>query len=89
MEETHMTDPKKIEKLLFILAIAVCWAYKVGELQARKAPIVVKKHGRKLKSVFRLGLDLIRKVLFRGDESFIGGLSVFPYLDLTINRGAL
>jgi hypothetical protein len=37
MEETYMTDPKKIEKLLFILAIAVCWAYKIGELKARKA----------------------------------------------------
>ena len=60
MEETHMIDPVKIEKLMFILAIAVCWAYKIGELQARKMPITVKKHGRKIKSIFRLGLDLIR-----------------------------
>jgi hypothetical protein len=70
MEEPHMTDPVKIEKLLFILAIAVCWAYKIGESQARKVAITVKKHGRKLKSIFRLGLDLIRRTLFRQDESF-------------------
>lgn len=65
MEETHMTDTRKIEKLFFILAIAVCWAYKIGELQAREAPIMIKKHGRKLKSIFRLGLDLVGRVLFR------------------------
>jgi hypothetical protein len=82
MEDTHMTDPKKIEKLLFILAIAVCWAYKIGELRARKVPITIKKHGRKLKSIFRLGLDLIRRVLFREDPSLIEELTVFPYLGL-------
>ena len=89
MEETHMTDPAKIEKLLFILAIAVCWAYKIGELQARKVPITVKKHGRKMKSIFRLGLDMIRQVLFREDESPLQGLTVFDYLGLVGKRSAL
>jgi hypothetical protein len=83
MEDTHMTDPKKIEKLLFILAIAVCWAYKIGELQSRRIPIAIKNHGRKWKSIFRLGLDLIRQVLFREDQSFIRDLSVFGYLGLS------
>ena len=89
MEETHMTDPTKIEKLLFILAIAVCWAYKLGELQARKVPSRVKKHGRKLKSIFRLGLDLIRRALFREDESFLQELTVFPYLGLAGKGGVI
>lgn len=81
-----MIDPKKIEKLLFILAIAVCWAYKIGELQALRKPIVIKRHVRKLKSIFRLGLDLIRKVLFTGMEQLIEGLSLFPYLDIPIQE---
>jgi len=89
MEDTHMTDLVKIEKLLFILAIAMCWAYKIGELQARKVPVTVKKHGRKIKSVFCLGLDLIRQVLFRIDESSLQELTVFPYLDLIIKGGVL
>ncbi len=89
MEETHMIDPKKIEKLLFILAIAVCWAYKIGELKARKVPIVTKKHGRKTKSIFRLGLDLLRQVLFRGDEEPIEGLSIFPYLDIETQEASM
>lgn len=86
MEETHMTDPRKIEKLLFILAIAVSWAYKIGELKARKVPITIKKHGRKYKSIFRLGLDLIRRVLFRENEAALEEFTVLPYLGL-INKG--
>ena len=82
-----MIDPAKVEKLLFILAIAVCWAYKIGELQARKVPITIKKYERKLKSIFRLGLDLIRRALFREDESFFQELTVFPYLGLA-GKGA-
>ncbi len=27
LEDTHMTDPAKLEKLIFVLAIAFCWAY--------------------------------------------------------------
>jgi hypothetical protein len=89
MEDTHMIEPKKIEKLLFILAIAVCWAYKIGELKAREVPIAIKKHGRKCKSLFRVGLDLIRQVLFREDENLLAGLSVFYYLGLSIGREAI
>lgn len=33
MEDTHMTEGSKIEKLVFILAIAFCWAYKTGEIK--------------------------------------------------------
>lgn len=86
MEDTHMINPKKIEKLLFILAIAVCWAYKIGELKAREAPIAVKNHRRKRKSLFRLGLDLIRQVLFRKDESSLARLSVFHYFGPVIGN---
>jgi hypothetical protein len=89
MEDTHMTNPAKIEKLLFILAIAVCWAYKIGELQARKKPISIKNHGRKLKSIFRLGLDLIRQALFRESEAFLEELTVLPYLGFTAKGGAV
>lgn len=36
MEDTHLTNNKKIEKLLFSLAIAFCWALKTGKIQAKK-----------------------------------------------------
>jgi len=82
LEDTHMTDPKKIEKLMFILAIGVCWAYKTGELQARKIPIKLKKHGRKAISIFRLGLNIIRRVLFGNLKDIPDTLSILPYLGL-------
>lgn len=89
LEETHMIDPLKIEKLLFVLAIAVCWAYKIGELKCRRVAIAIKNHGRKEKSIFRVGLDLIREVLFKETEVPLEGLSVFSYLGLVIEEVAL
>lgn len=64
MEDTHITDPDKVEKLIFVLAIAFCWAYKMGVIRAKEKPIPIKKHGRKTRSFFREGLNFIRQVIF-------------------------
>ena len=65
-EATHITKPERIKKLLVLLAIAFCWALKVGEWQHKTVkPIRIKKHGRPEKSLFRYGLDLIRETLFK------------------------
>ncbi len=64
MEDTHITDPDKVEKLVFVLAIAFCWAYKMGVIRAKEKPIPIKKHGRKVRSLFREGLNFIRQVIF-------------------------
>ena len=63
MEDTHIIDPDKIEKLVFVLAIAFCWAFRTGDIRARAEPIPIKSHGRKARSIFREGLDLIRKMI--------------------------
>lgn len=63
LEDTHMTAPERIEKLLFVLAIAFCWSYKLGLIKEEDKPIPKKTHGRLSKSRFRLGLDLLRSVL--------------------------
>lgn len=63
MEDTHMTAPEKIEKLLFVLSIAFCWAYKIGILKDSEKPISKRAHGRPSKSLFRLGLDYFRSVI--------------------------
>lgn len=65
IEDTHVTDPEKIEKILFVLAIAFCWAHRTGELKAKTIPIQQKSHGRKAKSLFRLGLNLVRRVVMK------------------------
>lgn len=63
MEDTHITDPDKIEKVVFVLAIAFCWAYRTGDIQDQVQAIEVKTHGRKARSFFREGLNLIRRAI--------------------------
>ncbi|NIP23505.1 MAG: IS4 family transposase, partial [Phycisphaerae bacterium] len=69
-EDTHITDPERIQKLVGVLAIAFAWSHRVGEWRHEHSePIKVKKHGRLAKSLFRHGLDFIREILFVGKFS--------------------
>lgn len=43
-EETNITDFKRLEKLTAVLAMAFCWAHKVGEWQADIKPILMKQY---------------------------------------------
>lgn len=63
LEETHVTDPARLEKLMALLALTFCWAVVVGEWLMRHKPLRVKKHGRKCKSLFRHGLDYLWRIL--------------------------
>ena len=65
-EDTHITKLDRIEKLLVLLTIAFCWAYKTGEWRHEQRPIKIKKHGRKAVSYFRYGLDVLRDVALNG-----------------------
>lgn len=65
-EETHMTTLERVEKLMAVLAIGVCWAHKAGEWKASKKPIRIKRHrqsNRPQNSFFRYGFDFIRELL--------------------------
>lgn len=65
-EDTHLTRTVRIERLFGLMAVALVWAHKVGELIAKRTPIPVKTHGRKQFSVFRYGLDQLRQLLQSG-----------------------
>lgn len=62
-EDTRLTRPERISKLIAVLALAFYWAHRVGEWLHALKPIVVKKHGRRAVSLFRLGLDHLRRIL--------------------------
>ncbi len=47
LEETHLRDSERLEKLLGLLALAICWAWRVGEKIRQTKPITTKKHGKK------------------------------------------
>jgi len=59
-EETHLTDPERLAKLLALLALATVWAFKMGEWLHQQTPLTLKKHGRLAKSIFRYGFNFLR-----------------------------
>ncbi|MFV0821270.1 IS4 family transposase [Legionella micdadei] len=65
-EDTHVTQIKRIEKIIAFLAVGFAWAHKVGEWRADKKAIplkTVRKQKRPQFSFFRYGLDLIRDLI--------------------------
>ena len=62
-EDTHLTHPQRINKLVALLAITFAWAHLVGEWLHELKPLKVKKHQRLAKSIFRYGLDYLREIL--------------------------
>ena len=86
-ESTHLKDYERINKLLSLMAIAFCWAHLVGEWLHAQKPIIIKKHGRKAKSIFRYGYDYLRSIVLNLHENtkkfkevlqFIHNLSLTP-----------
>ena len=71
IEDTHLTDLQRIEKLLLLVMIAFVWCYDVGEYVHRNIrEITVKTHGRKAKSIFRYGLDIVTEFLIRDRNDY-------------------
>lgn len=62
LEETHLQDSERLKKLLGLLAIAVCWSWLCGKQICQIKPIKIKKHKRRAKSIFRVGLDGLEEV---------------------------
>lgn len=62
LEDTHVTCPERLARLLGLLAVAYCWAFAAGKWLAAVKPLKVKKHGRAPASLVRRGLDYLRPV---------------------------
>ena len=72
-EQTHITQPARIEKLMAVLAIAFCWAHKIGEWRATIKLIIFNQHKasrRPQYSYFRYGFDLIRSAVLQFSAYF-------------------
>lgn len=63
LESTHFTEAERLRKLFALLTLALCWSMKTGLFLHQLQPIAVKKHGRRAKSLFRLGFDYLRHLL--------------------------
>jgi len=66
-EDTHVTKLDRISNLVFLIAIAFCWALKTGEYlldNGHQIPIKkLKTRKAKLYSIFRIGLDRLKELL--------------------------
>jgi transposase len=70
-EETHLTMPEKITKLMMLLGLGLCLAMLMGEIQVevlKRVKMKMKKNKRYAKSLFRIGLDGLQNVLFNRDK---------------------
>jgi hypothetical protein len=63
LESTHFTDLERLRKLFVLLTLALAWSLKTGLELHQSHPIPLKKHGRRAKSLFRLGFDHLRHLI--------------------------
>jgi len=73
MESTHVTDKSRLETILELITIAFFWAYLTGDWLIKKGKQIVriKKHGRPEKSIFKVGLEYLCRVISTGyDDCF-------------------
>jgi hypothetical protein len=64
LEDTKMTDPQKINKLIALISITFCWCFIVGNHYQKNKSKFRKDLNCYSKSIFKLGLETIRNALF-------------------------
>lgn len=71
IEATHMTAPEKMDRLMGILSLTVLWCMVAGHWEHGDAKTLpLNKHYRPQQSLFRLGLDMLRRVLLNPYSKF-------------------
>lgn len=63
LEDTRLQDVERLSKLVALLALAFTWAFIVGQWQAAVKELKLKKHGYPPKSIFRLGLNILCRLV--------------------------
>jgi len=82
IEDTHLTDLIRIEKLFSVVMIAFAWAYVVGVFADQNLKAIrILKHGRRAKSLFKYGLEIIATVLLNPLTTI--EMNVFKFLSCT------
>ena len=69
LEATHFTNAERLQKLFALLTLALCWAMRTELWLHQLQPIRLKKHGRRAKSLFRLGFDHLRHLVLNPTQA--------------------
>lgn len=67
IEDMHLKDLDRINKLFALVLFAFTWTYIAGVFWALLCPIKIKSHGRRARSLFKYGLTYLTSVLFSND----------------------
>jgi len=62
LEDTQLTEPMRLSKLIAVIAVAFTWAHKVGEWRQKIKPIRLRKMRKQMRpeySLFKYGLELL------------------------------
>ena len=59
LEDTHLTDQKRLERLMGAVVISFAWSYKVGDYIDEVSPIKIKSNNQRLRSVFKTGYKFL------------------------------
>ena len=81
VEDTHLADIDRIERLFAILTIAFLWAYRVGIAMDQLKPIRILNNGHKAISFFKYGLDTISSAMLNADRQPL--IKIFEILSCT------
>jgi hypothetical protein len=85
LEDTHLVNLDRIEKLLAVVRSALLLCLKAGEQEERKSPTPYKKTVQApAVSTFRRGFDFLRKLLFQVSDQALELLASF--LEGTLNQ---
>ena len=64
IENTHLQDLDRVEKLLCLVMIAFVWGYIIGDVVDRNIKAIsIKNHGHRAKSVIKYGLEYRSNIL--------------------------
>ena len=67
LEDTHVTQMDRIEKLVLLVMLAFVWCYKIGDyIDTNIKAIRIIKHGSRAISIFKYGLDYLSRILISG-----------------------
>lgn len=76
LEDTHLSEMERIDKLVALVSIAFVWAYKVGlHTHLNEKPIPIKKHGRRACSIFKYGIRVIKDALLNSRDDQISQIN--------------
>jgi hypothetical protein len=82
LEQTHLSDINRLEKLFALVIIAFVWAYKVGLfLHQNINEIILLKHGNRAKSFVKPGLEYIATIMLNAHSQ--DKIDIFGFLSFT------